>query len=239
MIPLRDSVAVQRWPVVTWLLIGINVWVFLNELLLGPELEAFIRTWAFIPARYFALSELNPGDWAGRYLPIFTSMFLHGGWLHLLGNMVYLWIFGDNVEDRLGHVRYLIFYLATGLGAALVHAHLAPDSTLPTVGASGAISGVLGAYFVLFPHARVYTLVPFVFVFLGVVEIPAAVYLGFWFAMQVLSGAAGLAAQVDADGGGVAWWAHIGGFVMGMAVAALLRARRPQERPWRPEYAPW
>ncbi|PYM79090.1 MAG: rhomboid family intramembrane serine protease, partial [Candidatus Rokuibacteriota bacterium] len=108
MIPLRDSVTVQRWPVVTWLLIAINVWVFLDELLLGPELEAFIRTWAFIPARYFALSETSPGDWAGRYLPIFTSMFLHGGWLHLLGNMVYLWIFGDNVEDRLGHVRYLI-----------------------------------------------------------------------------------------------------------------------------------
>jgi len=210
MIPLRDSVTVQRWPVVTWLLIAINVWVFLDELLLGPELEAFIRTWAFIPARYFALSETSPGDWAGRYLPIFTSMFLHGGWLHLLGNMVYLWIFGDNVEDRLGHVRYLIFYLVTGVGAALVHAHLAPGSTLPTVGASGAIS---------------------------VVEIPAVVYLGFWFAMQVLNGAVGLAAPVD--GGGVAWWAHIGGFVMGMAVAALLRARRPERRPWRPEYAPW
>jgi membrane associated rhomboid family serine protease len=222
MIPLRDSVAVQRWPVVTWLLIAINVWVFLDELLLGPELEAFIRIWAFIPARYFALSETNPGDWAGRYLPIFTSMFLHGGWLHLLGNMVYLWIFGDNVEDRLGHVRYLIFYLVAGVGAALVHAHLAPDSTLPTVGASGAISGVLGAYLVLFPHARVYTLVPWVFIFLGVVEIPAAVYLGFWFAMQVMSGAVGLAAPVDAGGGGVAWWAHIGGFAFGFVVMRAL-----------------
>ena len=239
MIPLRDSVTMQRWPVVTWLLIAINVWVFLDELLLGPELEAFIRTWAFIPARYFALSEMNPGDWAGRYLPIFTSMFLHGGWLHLLGNMVYLWIFGDNVEDRLGHVRYLIFYLVTGLGAALVHAHLAPGSTLPTVGASGAISGVLGAYLVLFPQARVYTLVPWVFIFLGVIEIPATVYLGLWFLMQVLNGAVGLAAPMEAAGGGVAWWAHIGGFVMGMAVAALLRARRPERRPWRPEYAPW
>jgi membrane associated rhomboid family serine protease len=238
MVPLRDSMPVQRWPVVTWVLIGVNVWVFLNELLLGPELEAFIRTWAFIPARYFALGEIAPDD-VGRYLPIFTSMFLHGGWLHLVGNMIYLWIFGDNVEDRLGHVRYLVFYLVTGAGAALVHAHLAPDSTLPTVGASGAISGVLGAYLVLFPHARVYTLVPWVFIFLGVIEIPATVYLGVWFLMQVLNGAIGLAAPVEAAGGGVAWWAHIGGFVMGLGVASLLRRRRPDRRPWRPEYAPW
>jgi membrane associated rhomboid family serine protease len=238
MFPLRDSVPVQRWPVVTWLLIGMNVWAFLNELLLGPELEAFVRTWGFVPARHFAMAELNPEDWVGRYLPIFTSMFLHGGWLHLLGNMLYLYIFGDNVEDRLGHLRYLVFYLACGVGAALVHAHLAPDSTIPTVGASGAISGVLGAYFVLFPYARVYTLVPFVFVFLGVVEIPAGVYLGLWFAMQLLNGAVGLAVPVEVSGG-VAWWAHIGGFAMGTAVASLLLIRRRERRRWRPEYAPW
>jgi rhomboid family protein len=238
MFPLRDSVPVQRWPVVTWLLIGMNVWAFLNELLLGPELEAFVRTWGFVPARYFALAEVNPEDWVGSYLPILTSMFLHGGWLHLLGNMLYLYIFGDNVEDRLGHLRYLVFYLACGVGAALVHAHLAPDSTIPTVGASGAISGVLGAYFVLFPYARVYTLVPFVFVFLGVVEIPAGVYLGLWFAMQLLNGAVGLAVPVEVSGG-VAWWAHIGGFAMGTAVASLLLVRRRERRRWRPEYAPW
>ena len=238
MIPLRDSVPSQRWPVVTWLLIGMNVWAFLNELMLGPQLEAFVNTWGFIPARYFALGELSPGDWVGRFLPIFTSMFLHGGWMHLIGNMVYLWIFGDNVEERLGHLRYLAFYLLTGVGAALVHAHLVPDSTIPTVGASGAISGVLGAYAVLFPRAQVYTLVPFVFVFLGVVEIPAGVYLGLWFAMQLLNGIVGLTVPVEVSGG-VAWWAHIGGFVLGMMVASLLRATRRERRRWRPEYAPW
>jgi membrane associated rhomboid family serine protease len=238
MIPLRDSVPVQRWPVVTWLLIGMNVWAFLNELLLGPELEAFVRTWGFVPARYFALSELHPEDWAGRYVPILTSMFLHGGWLHLLGNMIFLWIFGDNVEDRLGHLRYLAFYVATGVGAALVHAHLAPDSTIPTIGASGAVSGVLGAYAVLFPRARVYTLLPFVFVFFGIVQVPAGVYLGLWFAMQLVNGAVGLAVPVEASGG-VAWWAHIGGFVMGSAVASLLRLGQRERRRWRAEYAPW
>jgi membrane associated rhomboid family serine protease len=238
MIPLGDSVPRQRWPIVTWLLIGINVWVFLNELLLGPELEAFVRTWGFVPARYFMLAELEPSNWVGQYLPILTSMFLHGGLAHLLGNMIYLWIFGDNVEDRLGHLRFLAFYLLTGVGAALVHAHLAPDSTIPTVGASGAISGVLGAYLVLFPRARVYTLVPFVFVFLGVVEIPALVYLGFWFAMQVVNGTVGLAIG-GAGAGGVAWWAHVGGFVLGAGVAALLRSRRSEPQRWRPEYAPW
>jgi membrane associated rhomboid family serine protease len=238
MFPLRDSVPVHRWPVVTWLLIGMNVWAFLNELLLGPELEAFVRTWGFIPARYFALAALNPEDWVGRYLPILTSMFLHGGWLHLLGNMLFLWIFGDNVEERLGHLRYLGFYLMTGVAAALVHAHLAPDSTIPTVGASGAISGVLGAYAVLFPRARVYTLVPFVFLFVGIVEVPAAVYLGLWFAMQLLNGAVSLAIPVEVSGG-VAWWAHIAGFVTGAALVSLLRVRRPERRRWRPEYAPW
>ena len=238
MIPLRDSVPVQRWPVVTWLLIGMNVWAFLNELLLGTQLEAFVGTWGFVPARYFAMGEMNPEDWVARYLPIFTSMFLHGGWLHLLGNMLYLWIFGDNVEERLGHLRYLLFYLAAGVFAALAHAHLAPDSAIPTVGASGAISGVLGAYVVLFPRARVYTLVPFVFLFFGVFEIPAGVYLGLWFAMQLVNGAIGLTVPADVSGG-VAWWAHIGGFVMGMAVASLVRVRQRERRRWRREYAPW
>jgi membrane associated rhomboid family serine protease len=238
MIPLRDSVPVHRWPVVTWLLIGMNVWAFLNELLLGTQLEAFVRTWGFVPARYFAMGEMSPEDWVARYLPIFTSMFLHGGWLHLLGNMLYLWIFGDNVEERLGHLRYLLFYLAAGVFAALTHAHLAPDSAIPTVGASGAISGVLGAYVVLFPRARVYTLVPFVFLFFGVFEIPAGVYLGLWFAMQLFNGAIGLTVPADVSGG-VAWWAHIGGFVMGTAVASLVRVRQRERRHWRPEYAPW
>src|SRR3989442_10442091 len=139
-IPLRDSVPVRSWPVVTWTLIGVNVWVFLYELRLGPELETFVETWGFIPARYFLVATVDPSDWVTRYMPLFTSMFLHGGFLHLIGNMAYLWIFGDNVEDRLGHLRYLVFYLVAGLGAGLAHAYLHPDSTIPTVGASGAIS---------------------------------------------------------------------------------------------------
>jgi membrane associated rhomboid family serine protease len=159
-IPLRDSETLLSRPVVTHVLIALNVAVFLYELTLGPELEGFVRTWGFIPARYFWLTPLDPEEWVARYLPLLGSMFLHGGWAHLIGNMVYLWIFGDNVEDRLGHGRYLVFYVVCGVSASLAQAYLHPDSLVPTVGASGAISGVLGAYLVLFPYARVLTLVP-------------------------------------------------------------------------------
>jgi membrane associated rhomboid family serine protease len=153
-IPLRDSETLLSRPVVTHVLIALNVAVFLYELTLGPELEGFVRTWGFIPARYFWLTPLDPEEWVARYLPILGSMFLHGGWAHLIGNMVYLWIFGDNVEDRLGHGRYLVFYVVCGVSASLAQAYLHPDSLVATVGASGAISGVLGAYLVLFPYAR-------------------------------------------------------------------------------------
>jgi membrane associated rhomboid family serine protease len=236
-IPLGDSIHVRSWPVVTYALIGINVWVFLYEVALGPELDAFIRVWGFVPADYFARASIDPGGWVDRDLPLLTSMFLHGGWSHLLGNMVYLWTFGDNVEDRLGHLRYLAFYLLTGIGASLAHAHLHPDSLVPTIGASGAISGVLGGFFVLFPHARVVTLVPLVFVFFHVVELPAVLYLGFWFLMQFLSGA--LAFVVAGEAGGVAWWAHVGGFVAGMALVPLLRRRRSYPRVWADQRATW
>ena len=228
MIPLRDTIPSRTAPVVTGLIIAINVLVFLHEIMLDDfSRDAFVRAYAMVPRDALA----HPSSFV-------TSMFLHGGWLHLLGNMIFLWIFGDNVEDRLGHLRYLAFYVATGVGAALVQAHLAPDSTIPTIGASGAISGVLGAYAVLFPRARVYTLLPFVFVFFGIVEVPASVYLGLWFAMQLVNGAVGLAVPVEASGG-VAWWAHIGGFVMGSAVASLLRLGQRERRRWHPEYAPW
>ncbi len=236
MIPLRDSVPARNQPVVTWVLIGVNVWVFLYELGLGPELDGFIRTWGFVPAHYFRLAETDPGHWVGRFLPLVTSMFLHGGWAHLIGNMLYLWIFGDNVEDRLGHLRYLAFYLVAGMAAGLAQAYLYPDSTVPTVGASGAISGVLGAYLVLFPRARVLTLVPFLF-FFPVVELPAVLYLGFWFLMQLVSGA--LALALAGEAGGVAWWAHVGGFVVGILLVPLLRRRRSYPRVWRDQYAPW
>jgi membrane associated rhomboid family serine protease len=236
MIPLRDSVPARSWPVVTYTLIGVNVWVFLYELALGPELEPFVRTWGFIPARFFFLADV-PGAWLERWIPLFTSMFLHGGWAHLLGNMVYLWIFGDNVEDRLGHLRYFGFYVLTGVAAALAHAWVYPESTTPTVGASGAISGVLGGYFVLFPRARVLALVPLVFFWVEIIELPAVLYLGFWFLMQFVSGT--LALLVPADVGGVAWWAHVGGFVGGMALARLVRRRRSYPRVWPDQYLPW
>lgn len=221
MIPLRDSVPLRTWPVVTWLLIGMNVWAFLNELLLGPELEAFVRTWGFVPARYFALGELHPEDWAGRYLPILTSMFLHGGWLHLAGNMWFLWIFGDNVEDMLGSIRFVFFYLFCGLAAGFTHFILDPSSSVPTIGASGAIAGVLGGYMLLFPGARVLTLVPLGF-FLRVMEIPAAVMIGLWFVIQLASGVL----TQGMEQGGVAWWAHVGGFVAGLVLVFPLRRRR-------------
>jgi membrane associated rhomboid family serine protease len=169
-------------------------------------------------------------------VPLFSSMFLHGGWAHLIGNMIYLWIFGDNVEDRLGHLRYLGFYLLSGVVAALVQGHLFPDSTIPTVGASGAISGVLGAFLVLFPTARVFTLIPLL-LFFPVMELPAMLYLGIWFLMQLMSGTVSLAVVQDA--GGVAWWAHVGGFVVGLVLTPLLRRRQSYPRVWRDQYAPW
>jgi membrane associated rhomboid family serine protease len=236
MIPIRASEPAQSRPWVTYALIALNVWIFLYEILLGPELEAFLRTWGFIPARYFLMAELYPEAWLPRYVPLVASMFLHGGLAHLIGNMLYLRVFGDNVEDRLGHLRFLGFYLGTGVVAALVQAHLQPDSTMPTIGASGAISGVLGAFLVMFPHARVMTVVPLL-LFFPLVEVPAIVYLGLWFLMQVLNGTAVLA--VMEESGGVAWWAHVGGFVAGMALAPLLRRRPSYPPPWRDQYARW
>jgi len=233
-IPIGDSVQTRSWPIVTWTLIGINVWAFLYEIMLGPQLDEFVRTWAFIPARYFYLAETFPSDWAARFVPLVTCMFLHGGWAHLIGNMIYLAIFGDNVEDRLGRLRYLAFYLLTGIAAGLAQAHLYPDSAVPTVGASGAISGVLGAFLVLYPQARVLSVVPLLF-FFPVVELPALLYLGFWFLMQLANGTAAL--TIARDSGGVAWWAHVGGFVAGMALAPVLRRRQSYPPVWRDQYA--
>ena len=161
--------------------------------------------------------------------PLVTSMFLHGGWMHLLGNMLYLHIFGDNVEDRLGHFRYLFFYLATGIVAGVAQLVISPNSSLPMVGASGAIAGVTGAYFLFFPRARVVTLVP-VFIFIQIVELPAVFFLFFWFAFQLLLGIGSLG--TDASGGGVAFWAHIGGFIAGMVLGPLLAQPRRVRPAW-------
>lgn len=219
MIPLRDTNPTRTAPVVTVSLIVANCLAFLYELSLSQTgLERFVFALGMVPARVVVFPSHPDITFGDAFLPLFTSMFLHGGWLHLIGNMWFLWIFGDNIEDRLGHFRYLIFYLLAGLGAGLTHTLFSLTSTVPSVGASGAVAGVLGAYFVLFPGARVLTLVPFFFLVL--IEVPAFLILLYWFVIQLFSGAAAILAGT-AQTGGVAWWAHIGGFLLGIV---LLRA---------------
>ena len=220
MIPLRDTIRSSTAPVVTVALIVVNVLVFLHEQALGPYLDRFVLAYGLIPARFVHW----PGDplEPARFLPLFTSMFWHGGWMHLFGNMLYLWIFGDNVEDRLGHLRYAAFYVLGGLAGALTQVALAPGSTLPTIGASGAIAAVLGAYVVCFPRSRVLTFIP-VFFLPWLVEIPAVVFLVAWFVVQL---AAGFLSMHSPESGGVAWWAHIGGFASGILLVAVLAPRR-------------
>src|SRR5512147_278269 len=206
MFPLYDTARSRTFPVVNLLLIVANILAYIYELQMGPQaLQGFISTWGLIPARFLN----NP---AGTWLTIFTAMFLHGGWFHILSNMWVLFIFGDNVEARLGKMRYLIFYLLSGTVAGLMQSYVLPSSQVPMIGASGAIAGVLGAYLVLFPNARVASLVPILFIF-TVIEIPAMVFLPIWFISQLFSG--WLALQGTA-GSGIAWWAHVGGFVFGM-----------------------
>jgi membrane associated rhomboid family serine protease len=212
-IPLRDTVPSTRVPVVNLALIAANVAVFAYEASLGRGLERFLFAYGLVP-RSFSVATL------------FTSMFLHGGLMHLLGNMLFLYIFGDNVEDRLGHVRYLVFYLLAGVAAGAVQTLTNPESAIPMVGASGAIAGVSGAYFLFFPTARVVTLIP-IFFFLQIVEVPAVFFLLIWFLWQLLSGVAALG---GAEAGGVAVWAHVGGFVAGMVLGPALRGRRPAPR---------
>jgi membrane associated rhomboid family serine protease len=230
MIPLRDNIPSRGIPFINYVLIGANVLGFIFELSLGRNLQPFLYVFGMVPERIITIVTEYPSLIHWAVIPFVTSIFLHGGWLHLLGNMLFLYIFGDNVEGALGHIRYLIFYLACGLAASLTHLALNPSSPIPTVGASGAIAGVLGAYFLLFPAARVVTLVP-VFYFLQIVEIPAFIFLGFWFVLQFLSGSAALFASQTS--GGVAWWAHIGGFVAGGGYTILryrfLKKRRNRD----------
>jgi membrane associated rhomboid family serine protease len=216
MFPLYDTVRSRRFPLMNWMLVLLNGLAFYYELTLGEaELHRFILDWGLVPAQLAF-------DSADSWIRILTSMFLHGGWFHILSNMWILIIFGDNIEDRMGSGRYLIFYLLSGTAAALLQAFLYPASTIPMVGASGAIAGVLGAYLILYPRARVATLVPIIFIF-TLMELPAIIFLGFWFISQLFSGWLALG---GADLGGVAWWAHIGGFIFGMLTVHFFARRR-------------
>ncbi len=221
MFPLRDNIPSRSRPFVTVLLIAANFYFFFQELLLSDAaLTNFIHTWGLVPASFLAGVARDPLDFT-VYLPLFTDLFLHGGWLHILGNMWYLWIFGDNVEDSLGKVRFIYFYLFCGLIANAAQIIADPASTVPTVGASGAISGVLGAYLMLFPRARVATLIP-LFPIFPIIQIPVLLFLPLWFLIQLQQGAAALFTH----GSDVAWWAHIGGFAAGFALARIVRPRQ-------------
>ncbi|HWP83733.1 MAG TPA: rhomboid family intramembrane serine protease [Terriglobia bacterium] len=225
MIPLWDDIPRTRWPFVMFLLILANVVVFFLEVAAPPaERERLIAAYALIPARSTALLTGEPVGLSGGLLPLFTSMFLHGGWMHLIGNLWFLWLFGDNVEDRIGHGRFLLLYLAGGLAGALTHWLFNLNSVVPTVGASGAIAAVMGAYLITFPGARIRTLVP-VFFFLTWFDLPAFVILFYWLLIQLLSGMASVAVA-DPMQGGVAFFAHVGGFLAGIPLMMLLRPRR-------------
>jgi hypothetical protein len=220
MLPLRDKNPTHRTPVVNIVLIVANIAAFLYEISLGANLERFFLQYGLVP-RFFLESLQSFQIVNGSIVPLFTSIFLHGGWLHLGGNMLYLWIFGDNVEDKLGHGRYFIFYIACGVVASLSHIALDPSSAVPTVGASGAISGVLAGYLIMFPKAKIVTVIP-IFVFLQVAELPALVVLGFWFVIQFFNGLLSLGYHT-AGMGGVAWWAHVGGFIAGLILVIPFR----------------
>ncbi len=228
MIPIGDSPRTRTLPIVNWTLIAVNVLVFLFELSLPSRaLDRFLMIWGAVPVRIWG-ALLGHGD-AFWLITLITSQFLHGGWAHILGNMLYLWVFGDNVEDRMGHLRYLAFYLLCGVIAGLIQTLVLFGSRVPLIGASGAIAGVLGAYLVLFPGARVTVLAPYFFFGLGFFEVPAAVLLVMWFLLQFINGLAAIT-TASPSVGGIGWWAHIGGFVAGWLLARLF-ARRPRPRP--------
>ena len=217
MIPLRDVIPSRTTPYITITIIVLNALAWFFELSLPRDvLPVFLQFYGVVPADF---------HWG----TLVTSMFLHGGWMHVIGNMWYLWIFGDNVEDRLGHGRFIVFYLLCGIAAAFGQIAIDPSSTLPTIGASGAIAGVMGAYFVLYPRSRVLTLIPLI-IFWEIVELPAIVLLGFWFLMQVFS--AGAIAVTSSVGSGVAFAAHVAGFLAGIAGVFLLRKRQPAAERW-------
>ena len=229
MIPIGDSVRSRTFPYVNLAIIIANFLVFFYELSLGNDVNSFLRDWGVVP-RFVTDYFDNPGDYPHRVLftPI-TAMFLHGGWFHILGNMLFLWVFGDNVEDAIGHVSYLVFYLLAGIAAAATQIWVDSNSILPMVGASGAIAGVLAAYVVLYPRATIATVI---FPIFWAIPVPAFVLIGLWFLLQLVSGAASIGTAVGASEG-VAWFAHIGGFLAGLVLVWAFRgerSRRPTRR---------
>lgn len=221
MIPLKDLNPSEKIPFVTYIFIILNVLAFFVELLFSNNLGQFFREFGLIPYN-FINNFLNTPFQLKNFIPFFSSLFLHGGFLHLVGNMLSLWIFGDNVEDKLGHFYYLIFYFLSGIGASISHIIFNFNSHIPTIGASGAIAGVMGAYFYFFPRAKVLTLIP-IFFFFQLIEIPAFIFLGLWFAIQIFSGALSFASS---SATGIAWWAHIGGFIFGYLFARIFFGKK-------------
>lgn len=227
MIPLRDTIRSRNFPAVNWIIIGINALVFILENILDPwNLERLFSVFGLVPNQ---LSIFQPFS----LITLFSSMFLHGGWIHFISNMWILYIFGDNVEDRMGSLRYMLFYLLSGFTAGILQAILlqGPAGNIPTIGASGAIAGVMGAYIFLFPSSRIVTLIP-VFLFPWIVNVPAIIYLGLWFLSQLYSGVFALAMPTGAAMGGVAWWAHIGGFLFGLLLGRVFLRKVPQYYYW-------
>ncbi len=219
MIPLRDTVPTRTFPIVNYTIIFLNILVFLFEVSLGPHLREFIATWAVVPVRILSWHQ-HP--WV--LVTLITAQFLHGGWVHVGGNMLYLWIFGDNVEEEMGHIRYLLFYLFGGIMASMAQIFFNPHSSIPTLGASGAIAAVLGAYLVYFPRGGVTVVLPLLFYF-EIVTLPAVLVLGTWFLEQLLNGTLSISTGAAVTGG-VAWWAHVGGFTTGLILGPMFRRRR-------------
>ncbi len=223
MFPLKDNIEARNFPIVNIGLIVVNIVFFLYQMSYGHRGDQLIFALGFIPARFFALQAESWFSPSGL-LPVFSSMFLHANLIHLVSNMWMLWIFGDNVEDCMGHGRYLLFFLLCGVASVAAQAVSNPNSVIPMVGASGAISGVLGAYFLTYPHARILTLLP-IFILIYLVELPAYFFLGFWFVLQFIQGSLYSLNSDKLVGGGVAWWAHVGGFVAGVLLLQIFRCK--------------
>ena len=223
MFPLKDNIQAKTFPIINIGLIVINIAFFLYQISSGPEVDQLILALGFIPARFFAQQAEGWYSLSG-YLPVFSSMFLHANLIHLISNMWMLWIFGDNVEDCMGHGRYLLFFLLCGVASVAAQSIANPQSVIPMIGASGAISGVLGAYFLTYPHARILTLLP-IFILIYLIELPAYFFLGFWFIMQFVQGSLYSLNSEQVGGGGVAWWAHVGGFAAGVVLLQVFRCK--------------